>query len=144
MTDSVVGVGNPLMSDDGVGAAVVESLDGVGDRCRHTGTNGFLALEAMDGTDRAVLVDAVDMAEPPGSVLTLPFDGEAFAEGVEVTMHDISVAEALSVGVDAYDLPSAVWLVGVVPETTAAGTELSDSVRAAVPEAAGRVRGLLT
>ena len=143
MTEAVVGIGNPLLRDDGVGAAVVEELDGVADRCTHAGTNAFLALEAIDGADRAVLVDAVDLDAPAGSVHALPFDGESFARGVEVTMHDFSVAEALRVGVDAYEPPEAVWLVGVVPASTDAGTDLTAAVSAAVPEAAAQVRELL-
>ena len=62
---AVVGVGNPTMGDDGVGQAVIDRLDEAasGDesvRATFAGTTGFFALEAMDGADRAVVVDAVD------------------------------------------------------------------------------------
>jgi hydrogenase maturation protease len=145
MAEAVVGVGNPLVGDDGVGAAVVErvasEIDGT---VRHAGTNAFLALEAMTGADRAVLVDAVSVAEPPGTVVRLPFDGTSFPRGVEVTMHDFSVTQAFRAGSAAYDLPSSVWLVGVVPASLAPGTELSPTVRERVPAAAECVRKVLT
>lgn len=143
MTEAVVGVGNPLCRDDGVGAAVVDRLGDVDGTVRHAGTNAFLALEAIDGADRAVLVDALEVDEPPGTVLSLPFDGEAFAGDVDVTMHDLSVAEALRVGGAAYDLPSSVWLVGVVPASLEPGTDLSPTVSEQVGAAVDRVRDLL-
>lgn len=145
MTEAVVGVGNPLCRDDGVGMSVVDRLDDdtVDGPIRHAGTNAFMALEAMDGAGTAVLVDAIEVDEPPGTVLSLPFDGEAFAGDVDVTMHDFSVAEALRVGGAAYDLPSAVWLVGVVPGSLSPGTDLSPAVREQVGTAVDRVLGVL-
>lgn len=182
MTDdvstAVVGVGNPTMSDDGLGRAVLDRLgpdtdaDGEGDTTatdrglggvrpvHFAGTTGFFALEAMDGADRAVVVDAVDADGPPGTVHRFRLDRpsgadpgpeqdsggteDADAGGVpEVTLHDVTFRDALRSCRSAYDLPDRVVLVGVVPAVVAGGLELSDPVAAAVPTAAAAVRAEL-
>ena len=149
---AVVGVGNPTMGDDGVGKAVIERLDTTGDDLAgvpttFTGTTGFFALEAMDGTDRAVIVDAVDVDGPPGSVHRFRLDraGDAGSEGAvpEVTLHDVSFRDALRSCRSAYDLPDRVVLVGVVPAAVTGRLELSEVVSAAVPTAAAAVRAEL-
>jgi hydrogenase maturation protease len=166
---AVVGVGNPTMGDDGLGRAVLDRLvadadvvsgdDGAdGDvRAAFAGTTGFFALEAMDGVDRAVVVDAVDANGPPGTVhrfrLDRPHpaeaderatDGAANPGGVpQVTLHDVTFSDALRTCRSAYDLPDRVVLVGVVPAVVDGGFELSDPVTAAVPTAAAAVRAEL-
>lgn len=150
---AVVGVGNPTMGDDGVGRAVVERLDSLasdGDAAVDavfTGTTGFFALEAMDGTDRAVLVDAVDVDGPPGSVHRFRLDrtGIDGSGGAvpEVTLHDVSFRDALRSCRSAYDLPERVVLVGVVPAEVTGRLGLSEAVSAAVPTATAAVRAEL-
>jgi hydrogenase maturation protease len=167
---AVVGVGNPTMGDDGLGravldrllgdAAVVASEDGRGGsvRAAFAGTTGFFALEAMDGVDRAIVVDAVDADGPSGTVHRFRLDrprpasesdggatGGATPPGgaPEVTLHDVTFSDALRTCRSAYDLPDRVVLVGVVPAVVEGGLELSDPVTAAVPTAAAAVRAEL-
>lgn len=151
-SQSVVGVGNPTMGDDGVGKTVIERLDTTGDdhagvRTTFTGTTGFFALEAMDGTDRAVIVDAVDVDGPPGSVHRFRFDragtGDSGGAVPEVTLHDVSFRDALRSCRSAYDLPERVVLVGVVPAEVTGRLGLSEAVSAAVPTAVAAVRAEL-
>lgn len=143
MTDeprvAVVGVGNPIMGDDGVGEAVVEALrvEGLrpGVEATHAGTTAFFALEAMDGADFAVVVDAVATGEaPPGSIHRYRYRNGAF-EGTapEVLMHDFSFSAALRTGRGAYDLPEEILVIGVEPATTEAGLTLSEPVEASLP-----------
>jgi hydrogenase maturation protease len=167
---AVVGVGNPTMGDDGLGRAVLDRLVADGDvvasgdgraggvRAAFAGTTGFFALEAMDGVDRAIVVDAVDADGPPGTVHRFrldrrrpavePADGAAGNAGgpaavPEVTLHDVTFSDALGTCRSAYDLPDWVVLVGVVPAVVEGGLELSDPVTAAVPTAAAAVRAEL-
>lgn len=167
---AVVGVGNPTMGDDGLARAVLDRLVadagviGAGDagagsvRAAFAGTTGFFALEAMDGADRAVVVDAVDANGPPGTVhrfrLDRPHPSAASDGGTggsttypgktpEVTLHDLTFGDALRTCRSAYDLPGRVVLVGVVPAVIEGGFELSDPVATAVPTAAAAVRAEL-
>lgn len=139
----VVGVGNPIMGDDGLGKHVIDRLPvaEMDAQACFAGTTAFLALEAMDGADRAVVVDAVDVpGAEPGSIQRHPLAGDPDRDsGIEVLMHDFSLGDAIEMGTTAYDLPEAMILLGIVPEQIAAGDRLSETVRTRVPELVARV-----
>jgi hydrogenase maturation protease len=145
MTDVVVGVGNPVMTDDGIGKAVIDALhdegvvDGEDVRATHAGTTAFLALEAMSGADRAIVIDAVDVDSPPGSIHQFEYEDGEFPDLPDVLMHDFSFTEALSVGTEAYDLPDEIVLIGVVPAKLETGVGLSDRLEARVPDVVATV-----
>jgi hydrogenase maturation protease len=134
-----VGVGNPTMGDDGLGRAVVRRLEAV--PAAYTGTTAFLALEAMSGADRAVVIDAVDAEAPPGTVVRYRLGTEGPAP--ETTMHDLTFGDALGACGAAYDLPERVVLVGVVPAAVETGVGLSEPVERSLPAAAAAVRAEL-
>lgn len=140
-TQAVVGVGSMVMRDDGVGYHAVERLQerGLpeGTTATHASTTAFLALEAMSGADRAIVVDALGLDEPPGTVREFRLDEPA--DHPEVTMHDFSFSDALAAGSAAYDIPEEIFLVGVVPGTVEPGVELSEPVEAALPELIERI-----
>jgi hydrogenase maturation protease len=136
----VVGVGNPTMGDDGLGRAVVRRLEDETEAV-FAGTTAFFALEAMSGADRAVVVDAIETDDPPGTVRRYPLSDPASAP--QVTMHDVTVVDALETCGGVYDLPETVVLVGVVPASVDEGIGLSDAVERAIPAAAATVRGEL-
>jgi hydrogenase maturation protease len=136
----VVGVGNPTMGDDGLARAVVDEFAGPG--ATFAGTTAFMALEAMSGADRAVVVDAVDAEGPPGTVHRYPLGPDATV-APEVTMHDVTVVDALDAAGEVYDLPDRLVLVGVVPGAVAEGIGLTRRVERAVPVAAALARAEL-
>lgn len=137
---AIVGIGNELCSDDGVGprvVATIESTPGMpprGTRLYNAGTTGFFALEAMSGCDRAIVVDAIETGAEPGTIHQYRFTDGAFdGEIPEVTMHDVSFTEALGFASDVYDLPDDVLIIGVEPESLGTGFGLTDPVERAIP-----------
>ncbi|MFW6017877.1 MAG: hydrogenase maturation protease [Halapricum sp.] len=143
---AVVGVGNPIMSDDGLGEHVIEALrerglpDGV--VAAHAGTTAFFALEAMSGADYAVIVDAVALeGAEPGSIHRYHYrEGSFDGSPPEVLMHDFSFSDALEAGSATYDLPAELLVIGVQPADVGPGTELSDAVAERVPDVIEAVR----
>ncbi len=147
LEQAVVGVGSRVMADDGVGYHAVErlrdrSLPG-GVTATHAGTTAFLALEAMSGADRAIVVDALALDAEPGTIREFRLDDDPEA-APEVTMHDFSFSDALAVGDAAYDLPEEVVLVGVVPARLEPSLDLSETVAAALPDLVSRIETRLT
>ena len=143
---AIVGVGNRLLQDDGVGPRVIDvleqSLDAPSETVRlyDAGTTGFLALEALSGCDRAIVVDAIRTGGEPGTIREYRFkDGGFDAEVPQVTMHDVSFTEALTFARDVYELPDDVRIIGVEPGSLNTGLELTDPVREAIPEILDRV-----
>jgi|APHM01.1.fsa_nt_gi hydrogenase maturation protease len=138
---AVVGVGNQIMRDDGLSATVV---DGLRDRgvdshpevsLDHAGTTAFFALEAIDGHDRAIIIDALRVpGADPGDVHRMTYQDGAFDRDPGIHMHDFSFVEALEAGGDTYEIPEEIVVLGMTPKETVAGLKLSDPVREHIEE----------
>lgn len=136
----VLGLGNVVMGDDGVGVHVVRALQAEsapppGVRIVDGGTAGLALLPLLTGARAAVLVDAAEVAAPAGTVRLLPGDG---ADGVpgRLSVHQVGCADLLATARLLGALPPVVEIVGVQPARVAVGWRLSPQVRSAVPVAA--------
>ncbi|GAW67767.1 peptidase M52 [Geoanaerobacter pelophilus] len=140
----VVGLGNPILTDDGVGikvaAAVRELLAGTGVEVVEAYSGGLRLMEAISGYRRAVIVDAMTGGLPPGTVLRI---GALDGRGTRNlhSSHDGDLAGALRLGRElGLNLPELVELVGVeAGDVETFGEELSEAVRAALPQAVAAV-----
>lgn len=135
----IIGVGNLLMGDDGIGIHVVEALmkqklprnvavfDGA--------TRAFDVLEYMDGVDKAVIVDAYKKGGAPGSIYRFSFDpaDEVQDNALNLSMHDINFLDALKAGKGIYRLPAEIVIIGIEPETLECGLGLSAELTMALP-----------
>lgn len=143
----VVGVGNPLMGDDGIGIAVVERLEREGVQAGveviDGGTGGLTLLTLMEGARAVVLVDALEMGRTPGTVIASAYSEWRFRiAGSGLSLHQAGLAEVLALGAELGELPE-VFVVGIQPAVIAMGQELSAAVAAALPEAVAAVRSQL-
>lgn len=96
----VLGLGNVLMGDEGVGVHVVKALekhalpDGV--ECLDGGTGGFILLEPLQDADRVFLIDAAADGNPVGTVTrTTPQFSRDYPP--TLTAHDVGVKDLLDV-----------------------------------------------
>ncbi|HNA29513.1 MAG TPA: hydrogenase maturation protease [Thiobacillaceae bacterium] len=141
-TTLVVGLGNPILGDDGVGWRVAErvraSFDDPDVAVLCLSLGGLSLVEHLAGYRRAVIVDAMSTGALPGTLHR--FDAVAAADpGAQHTasVHDLSLASALALGRElGLDLPGEVAVVGVeaAPEFEF-GAALSEAVARALPEA---------
>jgi len=146
----VAAFGNELRGDDGFGIAVLRTLEaiqpnayGVDVRLLEVGTGGlWLAQELLSGYDRLIIVDAVTRNTAPGTVCVLRIE-DVPATG-HIDMHLAVPSRALAAAKALGALPPETFLVGCEPaDVEELTTELSDSVRKAVPAAANHVRSLM-
>ena len=142
----VVGLGNPILGDDGVGWCVIDELDELdyGEASLQQACVGGVSLmELLVGYRRAIIVDAIiDPEDRPGSVWCKPLSAveTRVASHLDST-HDAPLPAAIEAGrALGADLPSEIKVVGIVIERgDVFGEELSDAVAAAVPVAAAEV-----
>ena len=129
----VLGVGNLLMGDEGVGIHAVRELmkrplpphvnvvDG--------GTAGLDLLHLMEGYSRVVIIDAVEAGEEPGAILRFTPEDITSQDGeLAISLHQTELLEVFSLA--AYlgrDLPPIV-IYGVQPQAMDWSTELSPTV----------------
>lgn len=148
--------GNVLRGDDGVGPAVAQALlaeplpDGV--RVLEIGIGGIhLVQELLDGTDVLLVVDAVDLGRPPGTVVvqrpdvldvsTLSVDRR---RDELADMHLATPARALMVAFGLGVLPAVTLVVGLqTTDTEEPRYGLSAVTTGAVPAVVEEVRQLL-
>ncbi len=148
----VLGIGNPILGDDGAGWRVVEVLaragpaaDGVMFDCVAVG--GLALMEQLVGVRRAILVDAVlTRRDPAGTVRVMDLAGLPAREASHLdAAHDVTLATALAAGrAMGVPLPSEVAIVTIEAAAVGEFTErLTPDVEAAIPVAVKRVRALM-
>jgi hydrogenase maturation protease len=94
----VLGLGNVIMGDEGVGVHVVRALEKhtlpAGVECLDGGTGGFILLEPLENAGRIILIDAAADGNPPGTVTrTTPRFSRDYPP--TLTAHDIGVKDLL-------------------------------------------------
>lgn len=126
----VLGLGNILLTDEGVGVRVVEALQARG-RCPEGvelldgGTSGMDLIDRIGGRDLVVIIDALSADDPPGTLIRI--DGEQLDEGLHTRMspHEVGLADVLGFLRLMDQSPARVVLYGVVPESLDLGLELT-------------------
>jgi len=146
----IVCIGNDLVADDGVGKAVYKELElsclPTGTRLSYLGLGGIDLLEELDGEDRLVVVDAVQLGSAPGTVHILDWAGLPYMEPRPVSGHGIGIREAIEVGRRLYPerSPQHIHLVGIEGKCfDQLGQGLTPEVETAVPSAVAAVLRLL-
>ena len=136
---AVIGLGNPLREDDGVGPRVVKELTlrGLpkGVTAIDGGTGGLDLLRLLEGWSRVVVVDAADIGENPGCFAVFTPDQVQLAEAEDsFSFHHAGLPEALALA-RALDHPlPPVVIYGVQPERVGWGEGLSAAVEASLPK----------
>jgi len=145
----VAGIGNIFLSDDGFGVEVASRLAGepmpAGSRAADFGIRGVhLAYELLDGYGGLVLVDAVPMGEPPGTVALIKPGLPGPGDDVPVMdAHGMSPAVVLATLSRLGGSVEDVYVVGCQPGSLEEGIGLSEPVAAAVGVAVQMCRELV-
>jgi hydrogenase maturation protease len=133
----ILGLGNILLGDEGVGVRVVERLLDLyhfpeGTQVLDGGTLALDLLPYVEDADRMVVIDAVDMRAEPGTVVRITDDEVPTFLSVKVSPHQMGLADILSAARLRGLSPSELVLWGVQPEAMDTTLELSPPVAAQV------------
>jgi hydrogenase maturation protease len=144
----VLGLGNMLMRDDGVGLTMLEELrervpDGEDLEFMDGGTQGLALLGRIAGRDALLVLDAIALGAEPGTVHRID-DPFSAAPPRATSAHEANAGELLRAAVLLGDLPLRVVLVGVEPADTKLAMGLTAPVAAAVPAAVTLATEVLT
>jgi len=144
---AVLGLGNVLMGDDGVGVEVIRRLEEealpAGVKLVDGGTAAQEALYEAEGYPTVLIVDAAHGGGPPGAVYRVtPGQLRAQGAGAEtaVSLHQLSALPALALEELAGRPPGRVVILGVEPGAIACRVGLSDALEAAMPAVVRAVR----
>ncbi len=138
MRTLVLGLGNLVHSDDGVGIHAIQRLqrdekvppevvlmDG--------GTQGLSLLPHISGFERLLVIDAVDVGQPPGTLIRLEGDAIEKLPG-KPSVHQLGFADLMIALKLLGDSPEEVIVIGVQPQSTEWSVELTTPVRESLDE----------
>ena len=135
MSTLVLGIGNLVMSDDGIGVRVVQQLAvryrfPAGVRILDGGTLGLDLLPQLEGVERLLVVDAVETGREPGSLVRLAGEDVPIVLETKVSPHQMGLKDLLAVAMLQGFAPREMVLLGVQPALLEMGMELSPPVAA--------------
>lgn len=136
---AIVGLGNILLTDDGVGVHAVRQLQQdppEGAIVAEVGTAVLDALPLLEDVDVIVAIDAVQAGGSPGTVYC--FDLDEVDRRQDLSLHDYGIAAAVQ-ALPPEGRPD-VTIIGVEPAVLDYGMQLSPAVRAALPQVVRQAR----
>ncbi len=139
MKTLVMGIGNVLLRDEGVGVHALELLSGCIEDSDNidlidAGTLSFSLAGAVGGSDRLIVVDAAQLGAPAGTVRTY-VDGEMdeFLGNCKRTVHEVGLLDLMDMARLTGDLPDKRALIGIQPAELDWGENLSPEVQHSLP-----------
>jgi hydrogenase maturation protease len=128
----IIGIGNLLLMDEGIGIHVINELekqklpenvdiyDG--------GTGGFKLIDLMHGAARVIFIDAVESGKAPGTVTIFSSeDVHSIYHKKKYSLHDTDLMEVIKM-TELLDNPPKIEIVGIQPKTINYGTTLSQEL----------------
>lgn len=138
ITSLVLGIGNVLYSDDALGIRAVEWLserfsfpENV--RVLDLGTPVDLG-HLLPGVSHLIVIDALQAGQEPGAIFRVRPEDLSFEPPVKTSLHQVGLMEGLAMASLLGKRPAEVIIIGVQPDSTGFGTELSPAVEAVLPE----------
>jgi hydrogenase maturation protease len=143
----LLGLGNPLMADDGAGQELLSKLESHASTWGHQvefvdgGTQGLALLGLFEGREAVVFLDAIRLGDQPGAVHVLRGQ-ELMRMGARpaTTAHEGSAPQILAALELLGETPKEITMIGLEPEKIGLGMGLSPSVQDSLGMAAGFAR----
>ena len=134
----ILGVGNLLLSDEGVGVHIAQKLlqaempEGVA--VVEGGTDGFRLLNIITEADRLIIIDAVKGGLEPGSIYRFDInDVKNVQPGFKTSVHQIGILEVIDLAGLIGKEPTTT-VIGIEPKSLAMGMDLSPEVKKKIPK----------
>lgn len=133
---AVIGIGNVLRCDDGIGPAIIKILraeknlefiliDG--------GTDGLALFDQLAAYEKAIIIDAVQMMKAPGTVkLFTPKEAKIQIKEDVLSTHGFGLAEVLML-MEKLNIKTKLEIIGIQPKDISFGEGLSSEVAAQIP-----------
>lgn len=134
----VLGIGNLLMSDEGIGNRLVEHFLENCDRYPavefvDAGTAGMSLLHLLDGRRKAIIIDCAFMDTEPGTIRRFkPDDVQSVKKLAHQSLHEADLLKIIDLAKQLGQCPESVVIFGIEPEKVEPGQQLSKRLSAKV------------
>ena len=139
----VIGLGNKLLSDEGIGLVLLEALGRKAVEFPSVdfldlGTGGMSVLHALAGRKTALILDCARMGAPPGTMRRFtPDTVRASDVSPRLSLHEGNVLDLIALARRVGECPERLIIFGIQPETLAPGEQVSPVLQARLPEHCG-------
>jgi hydrogenase maturation protease len=134
----VLGIGNILLSDEGVGVRVIEQMQEIplpdDVELVDGGTAGADLLDVLAERRKVIVIDAVQADCEPGTVLRFTADDLTRPDGIGMSLHELGLGEALTMTKQLGCAPEDVVVFGIKPRDISCGLKLSEEISASLPK----------
>jgi hydrogenase maturation protease len=132
----VLGIGNILLRDEGVGVRVIEQMQNMplpdDVELVDGGTAGADLLDVLAERRKVIVIDAVQADCEPGTVIRFSADELTKPDGVGMSLHELGLGQALEMTKQLGCEPKEVVVFGIKPRNMSCGLELSEEITASV------------
>ena len=139
----ILGVGNILLSDEGVGVRVIEVMKGMilpdDVELLDGGTALMTLLDSLGNREKVIIIDAVKGGNKPGTLYRFTPAEIGTKKHMLASLHEIGLLEALAMDEFLGSAPHNVTIYGIEPKELSWGLELSPEVAAMIPRVIERV-----
>ncbi len=144
----VIGLGNPLMGDDGLGLAALAQLRDewelpAGVELVDGGTWGMNLLPVIEDAERVLLIDAINADAAPGTEVVIPRHRLPRYLATKISPHQVDMADVLALAELRGTLPEQTTAIGLQPANVELSNELSEVLRCRVNNLVASVVRLL-
>jgi len=135
---TVMGVGNDLLSDEGIGVHVIKAMEGQQLPDGVIIVNGWVAgidlLQEIRNTEQLIIIDAIDAGDRPGTVYRFRAEEvEVLINQHKTSLHQVDLFETLKLAKFLGSYPETV-IIGIQPRDIVWGTEPSPLLAAMIPQ----------
>ena len=133
----ILGIGNILLRDEGVGVRVIEAMAGMalpeGVDAADGGTSGADLVDVLQDRQKIVVVDAAHAPDlPGGTVLRFTAEDMVQQRQANISMHQLGLVDSLNMARALGCPPKQVIIIGVVPKDMSPGLDLTPEVAALI------------
>jgi hydrogenase maturation protease len=132
----VIGIGNLIKSDDGVGVHVVRRLEGQLSKEVELVEGSIYCADLfnlIEGKRKAIFIDAIDAGEEPGAIFRFTPEEVKQKTSVPMSIHDFGLYELIATSKLMGQCPEDITILAVQVENTEFGDTLTEKVAAVVP-----------
>jgi len=134
----IVGVGNILLKDEGIGVHIVHELEKLrlpeGVKVRDGGTSGLGLIDLMKEAPKVIFLDAVEMGKKPGTVMRFTFqEVKVVTDKVNFSLHQVGLPQVLVLA-SLLGVSPEVVIFGIQPKDIDWGIGFSSELKRMVPE----------
>ena len=136
----VLGLGNPLMADEGIGTVLIEKLGAFADKYpdvefMDAGTGGIQLLHYIANRKKAVIIDCAFMGQEPGTIRRFtPDEVKTVKKLAHLSLHEVDIFGVINLSKQLGECPDEVVFFGIEPELVDDSMELTETIKNKIEE----------